>query len=134
MTEKQIARIEQEVGRTKKNTRRKFLKQRVGRQLLAILLGKPNKSNFSKAKGYLYKGTRLGSWEILKVEECHLAARIINGLRRFEKDVDLMVARNWLNQPCHYLENVAPICAIRDGRSYNHLSAIGAAKTFVLNK
>lgn len=131
MTEKQIEAIEREVSRASEDMKRKFLRRRVGRQLIAILLGKPGESNFSRADSYLYKGSRLGKYEILKVEECYLVAMIIDGLRRNKKN-DENVAKNWLMLPCSYLEDHAPICAIRDGRSYNHLSAIGAAKTFVL--
>lgn len=132
MTEKQIARVECAVSRHNQAVTRRFLKQKVGRQLIAILFGKPDKPNFSRADSYLYKGARLRNGEILKVEVCYLAARIIDELRKHENGVDEKVARNWLMLPCLHLEDQAPICAIRDGRSYNHLSAIGAAKTFVL--
>ncbi len=60
MTDKQIEAIEREVGRASEDEKRKFLKERVGRRLLATLLGKPEKPNFNRADSYLYKGSRLG--------------------------------------------------------------------------
>lgn len=113
---------------------RDFLKRKVGRRLVAIILGKPEEPNFSRADSYLYKGAKLTRWEALKIEECYIAARVVDQLRYLEKGVDERVARNWLMTSSMHLEDHAPICAIRDGKSYNHLTAVGAAKTFVLNR
>ena len=113
---------------------RNFLKRKVRIDLIAILLGKPNKPNFSRASSYLYKGVKLNELEMLKIEECYMCARIIDQLRYYEKRVDKQVARNWLAHCCSYLEDHAPILVIRDGTGYNHLSALGAAKTFVLKE
>ena len=134
MTGKQIARVECAVSRDNQAVTRRFLKQKVGRLLIATLLGKPHKPNFSRADSYLYKELRLRNSEILKVEVCYLTARLIDEIRHYEKGVCPNVARNWLVMPCSHLSDQVPILAIRDGGSYNHFSAIGAAKTFILNK
>lgn len=134
MTRKEI----EEIGRKKlKETEadiREFLKRKVGRHLVAILLGKPKKPNFPMADSYLYKGAKLNKWEELKVEECYIAARVVDQLRHLERWVDKRVARNWLMMPSRILKDHAPICVIRDGMAHGHLSAVGAAKTFVLNR
>lgn len=134
MTRKEIEELGQRALKETEVTVRNFLKRKVGRRLIAILLGKPDKPNFSRADSYLYKGTKLNEWEMLKIRDCYLSARVIDQIRYSAKGIDKNVARNWLTQPSSHLEDHAPICAIRDGRSYNHLSAIGAAKTFVLWK
>lgn len=134
MTRKEISELGQRALKENEVTISNFLKRKVGRRLTAILLGKPDKPDFTKADSYLYKGAKLNEWEMLKIKECYMSARIIDQLRYSEKGIDKQVARNWLMLPSLHLEDHAPICAIRDGRSYNHLCALGAAKTFVLNK
>lgn len=134
MTPERLRQIEEEAGRASPDEIRDFLRKKVGRQLIAILLGGTDLRNFRRADTYLYKKVGLEEAEMRKIEECYLAARIIDDIRNFEKDVDKGVARNWLKLPCFHLADHAPICAIRDGRTYNHLSVIGAAKTFVLWK
>jgi len=124
--------VEADAVRAGEETIRNFLRRKVGRWLMAKLLGKPDKPDISKADTYLYKGAKLGEWDMLKARECYLAALIVNELRFIEDGIDRNVARNWLKMPCHHLEDRAPICVIRDGRAYSHLSVIGAAKTFVL--
>ena len=131
--EQRITDIVADAYRADEETVREFLRRKVGRWLVATLLGEPGKPNLAKADAYLYKKARLDNLDMMRVEECYLSARIINELRFIEKDIDRNVARNWLKMPCLHLEDHAPICAIRDGRSYGHLTAIGAAKTFLLN-
>lgn len=109
---------------------RNFLRRKVGRWLVAKLLGNQDKPDVAKADSYLYKNGRLCESDMERLRQCYYAALIINEVRFFRKDYDRNVARNWLKMPCLHLEDVAPVCAIRDGRSYNHLSAVGAAKTF----
>jgi|GEM_PF-5192304 len=134
MTDKRLARIEKEAGSAGPEEIRDFLRIKVGRRLLAILLGGRDLRNLRRADAYLYKKVRLEEPEMRKIDECYLAARIIDGLRDFDKGFDMNLARNWLMLSCLHLGDNAPICAIRDGRTYNHLSAIGAAKTFVLRQ
>ena len=134
MTRKEIEELGQRALKETEAAVRNFLKRKVGRQLIAIILGKPDKPNFLKADSYLYKGVKLNEWEMLKIHDCYLSARVVDQLRYYEKGIDKQVARNWLMSPCSHLEDHAPICAIRDGRSYGHLCALGAAKTFVLWK
>lgn len=134
ITRKEIEEMGQRALKEKEVTIRNFLKREVGRRLIAILLGKPDKPNFSRTDSYLYKGVKLSTMERLKIEECYMSARIIDQLRYSEKGIDKKVARNWLKLPCYHLANHTPIRVIRDGESYNHLCALGAAKTFVLNK
>ena len=134
MTRKEISELGQRALPETEVVIRNFLKRKVGRQLIALLFGKPDKPIFLKADSYLYKGAKLDKWEALKARECYIVARIVDQLRYSEKGIDKQVARNWLMSPSYHLEDHAPICALRDGRSYNHLSAVGAAKTFVLNR
>ncbi len=131
--EERIAEIEEEARKADPETVRTFLKQKVGRWLMATLLGDERKKNVAKADAYLYRKRTLDNLDMMHVEECYLAALIINESRFWTKkvgEIDRNVARNWLMQGCSHLEDHAPICAIRDGRTYNHLSAVGAAKTF----
>lgn len=132
LTDKIVSRVDLEAQRASPEVMRKFLKKRVGRKLLSVLLGGSALPNQRRADAYLYQAVALSESEMLKIEECYRAARIIDELRRRCSDFDDNLARNWLMLPCYHLSDVAPICVIRDGRSINHLSAVGAAKTFVL--
>ena len=134
MTRKEIEEFGWRALKEKETVVRNFLKRKVGRKLIAILLGKPDKPDYLRADAFLYKRAKLNEREMLKIEECYEAARIIDQLRYRENGIDKMVARNWLRMRCYHLSEQIPICVIRDGRNYNYLSAIGAAKTFVLNK
>lgn len=128
--EQRIADIVADAYRADEETVREFLRRKVGRWLLATLLGEPGKPDMPKASAYLYKKARLDKDDIPKVEECYMAALIINEIRFIGKNIDRNVAKNWLKMSCSKLEDHVPICVIRDGRSYNHLTAVGAAKTF----
>jgi len=132
MTRKEIEEFGSRALKEKEAAIRKFLKRKVGRQLIAILLGKSDQPNFSSADSYLYKRGKLDEWGMLKINECYKTARIIDQLRYSEKSADPNVVRNWLMMFCSHLEDQIPIYALRDGRSYNHLCALGAAKTFVI--
>ncbi|OGY64225.1 MAG: hypothetical protein A3I89_02395 [Candidatus Harrisonbacteria bacterium RIFCSPLOWO2_02_FULL_41_11] len=131
MTTEQIADIENKARTDSEDVKRKFLKQRVGRFVMATLLGKPDKPNFSKADSYLYKGTKLHSPEAGKVKECYVAARIIDEIRKQEKNVDSMVSGNWLGMSCLFLEDLVPISVLRDG-ACRHISVLEAAKASIL--
>lgn len=58
MTRKEIEEPGQRALKEKEVTVRNFLKRKVGRRLIAILFGKPDKPNFPRADSYLYKGVK----------------------------------------------------------------------------
>ncbi|MBU6141905.1 hypothetical protein KGO95_02165 [Patescibacteria group bacterium] len=125
--------IENDARKADPETVRVFLRRKVGRWLIATLLGDEQGKNIAKADAYLYKKATLDNLDMMHVEECYLAALIVNESRFWAKKgqaIDRNIAKNWLMLGCSHLEDHAPICVIRDGRTYNHLSAIGAAKTF----
>jgi len=132
--EKRIEDIEADARRASEETVRNFLRRKVGRWLVATLLGEPGKPNKDKANAYLYKKATLDNLDMMRIEECYLAASIVYEYRFFKEGIDPDITKNWLKMSCLYLEDHAPICAIRDGRSYGHLTAVGAAKTFLLKQ
>lgn len=126
--------IEADARRASEETVRGFLRRKVGRWLIATLLGEPGKPNIAKADAYLYKKAKLDNLDMMRLEECYLAASIVYECRFFKECTEPDVTKVWLKMPCLYLEEHAPICALRDGRSYGHLTAVGAAKTFLLKQ
>lgn len=130
--EQRLRDIEEDNFRVSEEVVRRFLKRKVGRWVVAKILGGPDKPDMDKARAYLYKNLSLEDPYRMRMEECYRAALIVNEIRFYQDGVDRNVARNWLQMSCPYLEDHAPLCAIRDGRTYAHRSAVGAAKTFFL--
>lgn len=131
--EQRICDIVADAYRADEETVRNFLRRKVGRWLMATLLGEPGKPDIAKADAYLYKKTKLNSLDMARAEECYMTALIVNEVRFYGKYFDPNIGRIWLKMSCSYLEDNAPICVMRDGKSYSHLTAVGAAKTFLLN-
>ncbi|MDE2001366.1 MAG: hypothetical protein KGI60_02230 [Patescibacteria group bacterium] len=130
-----IAEIENEAKQADDDKMRDFLKKKVGRWLIATLLGVEGKRNVVKADAYLFHGMGLPDGDEVKIRQCYLAALIIDEIRFFAKGgekLDRMLAKNWLMMTCSDVYDDIPICAIRDGKTHPDRSVLDAAKTFVL--